>query len=110
MADIHDIIVFSSEGEKILGVVIEHYTNPLDDFYVVYADYALHKSYNPDDDASIIMDNVIIPACDAAIAEYRLKRQHLMDMNKARKDIESIVDAISSRMNMDIFSDDDRRD
>jgi hypothetical protein len=31
-------------------------------------------------------------------------------MNKARKDIESIVDAISSRMNMDIFSDDDRRD
>jgi hypothetical protein len=110
MADIHDIIVFSSEGEKILGVVIEHYTNPLDDFYVVYADYALHKSYNPDDDASVIMDNVIIPACDAAIAEYRLKRQHLMDMNKARKDIESIVDAISSRMNMDIFSDDDRRD
>jgi hypothetical protein len=110
MADIHDIIVFSSEGEKILGVVIEHYTNPLDDFYVVYADYALHKSYNPDDDASVIMDNVIIPACDAAIAEYRLKRQHLMDMNKARKDIEAIVDAISSRMNMDIFSDDDRRD
>ena len=110
MADIHDIIVFSSEGEKILGVVIEHYTNPLDDFYVVYADYALHKSYNPDDDASVIMDNVIIPACDAAIAEYRLKRQHLVDMNKARKDIEAIVDAISSRMNMDIFSDDDRRD
>jgi hypothetical protein len=110
MADMHDIIVFSSEGEKILGVVIEHYTNPLDDFYVVYADYALHKSYNPDDDASVIMDNVIIPACDAAISEYRLKRQHLMDMNKARKDIESIVDAISSRMNMDIFSDDDRRD
>ena len=35
MADIHDIIVFSSEGEKILGVVVEHYTNPLDDFYVI---------------------------------------------------------------------------
>ena len=62
MADLHDIIVFSSEGEKILGVVIEHYINPLDDFYVVYADYALHKSHNPDEDAIIIMDNVIIPS------------------------------------------------
>ena len=62
MADLHDIIVFSSEGEKILGVVIEHYINPLDDFYVVYADYALHKSHNPDEDATIIMDNVIIPS------------------------------------------------
>ena len=108
MADLHDIIVFSSEGEKILGVVIEHYTNPLDDFYVVYADYALHKSHNPDEDASIIIDNVIIPACDAAIAEYRLKRQHLSDMNRTRKDIESIVDAITSKIGIDdIFSDDD---
>jgi hypothetical protein len=107
MADLHDIIAFSSEGEKILGVVIEHHTNPLDDFYVVYADYALHKSYNPDEDASIIIDNVIIPACDAALAEYRLKKQHLTDMNKARKDIEAIVEAITSKMGLnDIFNDD----
>ena len=110
MADIRDIIVFSSEGEKILGVVIEHYTNPLDDFYVIYADYALYKSSNVDEDASVIIDNVIIPACDAAIADYRIKRQRLSDLNLRRKDIEAIVDAISSRMNMDIFSDDDRRD
>ena len=108
MADLHDIIVFSSEGEKILGVVIEHHISPLDDFYVVYADYALHKSYNPDEDASVIIDNVIIPACDAAIAEYRLKRQHLSDMNKARKDIEAFVDAITSKMELgEIFGDDD---
>jgi hypothetical protein len=106
MADYRDIIVFSSGGEKILGVVIEHYTNPLDDFYVVYADYALHKSHNPEEDASVIIDNVIIPACDAAIAEYRLKRQHLDDMNKARKDIGAIVDAISSKMDMGMFDDD----
>jgi hypothetical protein len=107
MADLHDIIAFSSEGEKILGVVIEHYTSPLDDFYVVYADYALHKSYNPDEDANIIIDNVIIPACDAAIAEYRLKKQHLTDMNKARKDIEALVEAITSKMGLnDIFNDD----
>ena len=107
MADLHDIIVFSSEGEKILGVVIEHYTSPLDDFYVIYADYALHKSHNPNEDASVIIDNVIIPACDAAIAEYRLRIQHLTDMNKARKDIEAIVEAITSKISLDdIFSDD----
>jgi hypothetical protein len=108
MADLHDIIVFSSEGEKILGVVIEHYINPLDDFYVVYADYALYKSHNPDEDAIIIMDNVIIPSCDAAIADYRLKKQHLSDMNRTRKDIEAIVDAITSKMGLDdIFCNDD---
>ena len=108
MADLHDIIVFSTEGEKILGVVIEHYSNPLDDFYVVYADYTLFKSHNPDEDASIILENVIIPACDAAIADYRLKRQHLSDMNKARVDIEAIVNAITSKMGLDdIFSNDD---
>ena len=108
MADIRDIIVFSCDGEKILGVVIEHYTNPLDDFYVVYADYALHKSSNPDEDASVIIDNVIIPACDAAIAEYRLKRQHLMDISRYKKDIEAIVDAITSKIGLDdVFADDD---
>ena len=69
MTDLHDIIAFFVGGEKILGVVIEHHTSPLDDFYVVYADYALHKSHNPNEDASVIIDNVIIPACDAAIAE-----------------------------------------
>lgn len=107
MADLHDIIVFSSEGEKILGVVIEHYTNPLDDFYVVYADYALHKSHNPDDDATVIIDNVIIPACDAAIAEYKLKKQHLRDIDKCHKEIEAFVNAINSKMNIeDLFEDD----
>lgn len=108
MADIRDIVAFSTDGEKILGIVVEHYTNPLDDFYVVYADYALYKFHNPDEDANIIIDNVIIPACDAAIAEYRLKRQHLKDMNKARKDIDAIVNAITSDMGLDnLFVDDD---
>ena len=101
MADLHDIIVFSSEGEKILGVVIDHYTNPLDDFYVVYADYALHKSHNSEEDASIIIDNVIIPACDAAIADYRLKRQHLRDIDRFHKEIETLKDAMTSKMKVD---------
>ena len=107
MADIRDIIVFSSDGEKILGVVIEHYTNPLDDFYVVYADYALHKFSNPEENAEVILDNVIIPACDAAIAEYRLKRQHLSDMNKARKELDALVDAITSKMGVDSLFEDE---
>lgn len=98
MADKRDIIAFSSEGEKILGVVIEHYTSPLDDFFVIYADYALHKSHNPNEDAQIIIDNVIIPACDAAIADFRMRRQHLKDIRKYHKDIESLVEAITSKM------------
>ena len=106
MADFHDIIVFSSQGEKMLGVVVEHYTNPLDDFYVVYADYALHKSHNPDEDASVIIDNVIIPSCDAALAEYRLKRQHLSDINKTHKEIEALIEAITSKMETDFLKDD----
>lgn len=99
MADLHDIIAFSCDGEKILGVVVEHYTSPLDDFYVIYADYALYKSHNLDEDALVIIENVIIPSCDAAIADYRLKRQHLKDMSQARKDIEAFVEAIKSNMN-----------
>ena len=108
MADKHDIIVFSSEGEKILGVVIEHYTNPLDDFYVVYADYALHRSHNPDEDASIIIDNVIIPACDAAIADYRLRRQHLRDIDRFHKEIEAMKQAMLSKMETDTLFEDSK--
>lgn len=105
--DKHDIIAFSSEGEKILGVVLEHYTNPLDDFYVVYADYAIHKTHNPEDDATIIIDNVIIPACDEALAEYRIKRQHLRDINIREEDIRALIDALKKRIEGtdDIFRD-----
>ena len=107
MADYRDIVTFSCDGEKILGVVIEHYTNPLDDFYVVYADYTLYKSHNTEEDASVIIDNVIIPACDAAIADYRLKKQHLSDINKAWKDIKAFMEAISNKTGIDsLFQDD----
>jgi hypothetical protein len=108
MADLHDIIAFSCDGEKILGVVIEHYTNPLDDFYVVYADYALHKTHTPDDDASIIIDNVIIPACDAAIADYRLKRQHLKDIGRFHKEIEAMREAVTSKIKPEGLFEDDK--
>lgn len=108
MADKHDIIAFSSDGEKILGVVIEHYTNPLDDFYVVYADYAFHRFHHPDEDASIIIDNVIVPACDAALADYRLKRQHLKDMDRFHKEIEAMREALKSKMETDTLFEDDR--
>ena len=107
MADTHEIIVFSCDGEKILGVVLEHYTNPLDDFYVIYADYAIHKSANFDEDASVLLDNVIIPACDAALADYRLKRQHLKDMASYHQGMEALIDAVRSKMETDsIFGED----
>lgn len=99
--DLRDIIAFSLDGEKILGVVIEHYSNPLDDFYVVYADYSIYKVHSSEEDAVSIIDNVIIPSCDAALSEYRLKKQHISDMNKAHNDIEDLIKAISSKMNLD---------
>ena len=66
------------------------------DFYVVYADYALHKFHHPDKEASIILDNIIIPACDAALADYRLKRQHLRDMDRFYKEIGAMRKALKS--------------
>ena len=108
MEDTHDIIAFSSEGEKVLGVVIFHYSNPLDDFYIIYADYALHKSHSSNEDAEIVLENIIIPACDKALADYRLKRQHLKDMDTFHREFKALVDALNSKMNVDgIVSNDD---
>lgn len=96
--DKHDIIAFSSEGSKTLGVVVMHCSNPLDDFYIVYADYALHRFSDPDTDAEVILENVIIPACDAALYDYNMKRQHLKDIGKCNRDISSIIEAIRQKM------------
>lgn len=101
MRDSHEIIGFSSEGEKILGVVIEHYTNPLDDFYIVYADYALHRVSNPDEDSVIIIDDIIIPACDMALSDFRLKRQHLSDMNRYHQDMDALIEAIKAKIKIE---------
>jgi hypothetical protein len=96
-----DIVLFKSENEQRIGVVIYHSISPLDDFYIIYSEYALHKSYNTQDNASIILDNVIIPACDAAIADYMLKRQHIRDMMRAKSDIEALIEAIIHKMDID---------
>ena len=93
----NDIIAFLSEEERILGVVLDHYTNPLDDFYIVYADYALHKVHDPKENATIILANVIIPACDEAIADYRLKRQHVEDIERYHQEIEAVREFFSHR-------------
>lgn len=108
MADTHEIVVFSSDGEKILGVVLEHYTNPLDDFYVIYADYAIHKAGSFDEDASVLLDNVIIPACDAALADYRLKRQHLKDIQHQHHELEALIEAVRSKMDTNSIFEEDR--
>lgn len=106
MADMRDIIRFSAGGERIFGIVIERYMNPLDEFNIVYADYALHKVYNPDEDAVLMIDNIIIPACDAALADFSLKRQHLKDIGKFCKEIEFMKEAIKSRIKADdLFED-----
>jgi len=108
MADIRDIVAFSCDGEKILGVVIEHYTNPLDDFYVVYADYALHKFHSSDEDASVIIDNILIPACDAMLADHMMMRQHLKDVAHFHKEIEAMKEALKSKMEIgNLFEDRD---
>lgn len=93
MTDTRKIVAFSCDGEMILGVEIKHYTNPLDDFYVIYADYALHKVINTSKDSTIIIDNVIIPACDEALADYRVHKQYLEDLEKYHKDIENLMKA-----------------
>ena len=94
MQNTHEFIVFSSEGEKKLGVVLEHYANPLDDFYLTYSDYALFKVYSPEEDATVILENVIIPACDEAMADYRLKVQHLNDLRHYYNELEVLLRSI----------------
>ena len=100
MADLHDIVAFSCDGEKILGIVIDHYTNPLDDFYVIYANYTLHKVGCLNKDASTIISDIIFPAGDEAIANHKMQRQHLKDIAKYHKEIDSIKKALES--NIDI--------
>ena len=106
MVDMHDIVSFTSEGQKMLGVVIEHYSNPLDDFYVVYADYTLYRFHDSNEEASIIIENVIIPACDEAISEYKLKNQHLKDMSMLHKEMKTLLDALAKSADVEsIFGD-----
>lgn len=106
MADMHDIIKFSCNGEKIFGIVIEHYANPLDEFSIVYADYSLHKVYNIEEDAIMMIDNIIIPACDNALTDFRLRRQHLKDVGKFCDEIEFMKEAMQSKLKTDDLFDD----
>lgn len=106
MADMRDIIKFSCNGEKIFGIIIEHYVNPLDEFNIVYADYSLYKVYNTEEDAVMMIDNVIIPACDNALADFRLRRQHLKDVGKFCDEIEFMKEAMQSKLRTDDLFDD----
>lgn len=102
MANNHDIVTFTLDGKKVLGIVIEHYSNPLDDFYVVYAEYGIYKFNNSNEDASLVLDDVIIPACDEALFEYRLKAQHLKDMRMMNREMKNLMDAVKPDVD-DIF-------
>lgn len=103
MKDLHDVVEFSYNKEKILGIVIKHYTDPLNDFYVIYADHTLFEWRN-DDDCSIISDNVIMLACDAAIVDYKLKKQNIQDIIQFNNILNSLMEI--RNMNIDtLFND-----
>lgn len=100
MKDLHDIVLFPYNGEKILGIVLKHYTNPLSDFYITYAEHCLYE-YHSSEECVIISEDVIMPACDAALADYKVKKQHIQDIVSYTDKINSLVDAMK---NMDIDS------
>ena len=99
MADINDIVVFTYNGEQLYGVVIKHYDHPLNDFYIIYSDYTLFEWVGNNDYIPLI-DNVFIPAFDAAIAEYKLKKQRIKDISKMNEIVNDLLDM----KNMDIES------
>lgn len=106
MADLHDIIALSVNGEKMLGVVIEHYTNPLDDFFITYSEHSLYKVYDTNQDAELILDGIIILACDDALADFKLQRQRLKDMQRNHSDYNLMANAMKNMSNYDFLDED----
>jgi hypothetical protein len=53
-----------------------------------------------------MIDNIIIPACDNALTDFRLKRQHLKDIGKFCDEIEFMKGAMNSKIRTDdLFED-----
>lgn len=92
MEDLHDIVEFPYNGEKLLGMVIKHYTHPLNDFYLIYSDNAIYE-YSSKEDYSLLADNVYMPVYDRAITDYKLRRQHIEDMMHFNKEYTALKDA-----------------
>lgn len=93
MEDLHDIVLFPFNGEKILGLVLKHYDFPLADFYIIYAEHALYEYHNQDD-CSIIAEDVIMPACDEAISDYKLKKEQIKNIVFFSRTMGTLIDGM----------------
>ena len=102
MEDLHDIIMFPYNGEKILGLVVKHYDYPLGDFYIIYAEHALFE-YHDDNDCYIIINDVVIPSADEAINDYKLKKQLIQNIADNNKIVSLLIEAIKSMNIEDIL-------
>lgn len=102
MKDLHSIVEFPFNGEKLLGMVIKHYTNPLNDFYLIYADCSIYE-YSSEEDNSLLADNLYMPVYERAITAYKLKKQHIEDMISKNKDINDLIDA-AQNMDESVFT------
>lgn len=91
----NECVEFSHEGKKLLGIVLKHYTLPLADFFLIYADHTIFEWHNKDE-YSILIENTIIVACDEALKDVELKRQHLEDIAKFNNLTNSIIDGVQN--------------
>ena len=89
----YDVSMFPHEGEKTLGVVLKHYTNPLDDFFIIYAKHSLIEYHN-EKECKVIMRNVVIPMCDDTLTEVKLRSQRVKNIIDSHGSIDSLIDAM----------------
>ena len=93
MKDLHDCAEFSHNGEKYLGLVVKHFSDPLNDFYVIYAENTLFE-WRSKKDCKILAESVFMPSYDSALADVRVNRQRMQDLLKSHNDIDAILDSI----------------
>lgn len=78
MEDLHDIVEFTFNGERLMGIVIEHYVNPLDDFYIIYAEHTIYK-YHDNQNIDVLVEYAALPDYDDTLVAFKLKRQYEKD-------------------------------
>ena len=78
MEDLHDVVEFTYQSERLMGIVIEHYVNPLDDFYIIYAEHTIYK-YHDSHNIEMLVDYAVLPDYDDTLVAFKLRRQHEKD-------------------------------
>lgn len=87
------ICEFSFQGDKALGIVLKHFTHPLNDCYIIYCSHAILE-YHGKDDCIVLAKKAILPVYDDILTNYMLKKQHLEDITSKHTDIDSLLDAM----------------